>query len=262
MQKSKCVSFVFSPIFFCLFYCAFFGKKQTISTVLPIAFSLVPTLTVSSTESSGQFSALYPANNTIPLKVRTEDLSLSANLPGRWRLPDDTYTDEQSIIYVSLDYQYFGLYQYLINNWDEIEIVAIQITLIPDGNCKFIMQVIPVIIYINIGYVVTDPISISDAPIQNDSIIIATQEGSMIDCAVSSLNDNVQWTFISQTDSAVTDITSDAIFSEETGFSTLVVTANEPGYYSCIINTQSVYTFSVVDESSIGMWNNVSFLIG
>ena len=109
--------------------------KKTISTVLTIIFSLVPTLTVSSNESSDQFSALYPANNTISLKVRTE-FSLSANLPGRWKLPNDTYRSGQSISYATLDYQYFGLYQYLINSWDGNEVVAIQITLIPDGNCK------------------------------------------------------------------------------------------------------------------------------
>ena len=96
--------------------------------------TLVPTLTVSTTESSGQFSALYPTNNTISLKVRTEDFSLSANLPGRWRFPDETFIDEQSISYQSLDYQYFGLYQYLINNWDGNEVIALQITLIRDGN--------------------------------------------------------------------------------------------------------------------------------
>ena len=117
---------------------------------------------------------------------------------------------------------------------------------------NYLSQILPIIIDINIGFVVTDPISISDAPIQNDSIIIPTQEGSMIDCAVSNLSDNVQWTFISQNDSTVTDITSLATLSEETGFSTLVVTANKPGYYSCIINIQSVYTFSVVDNNSIG----------
>ena len=105
---------------------------------------------------------------------------------------------------------------------------------------------------------VTDTISTSDRPIQNNSIIIATQDSSMIDCAVSSLSDNVQWTFRSQTDGMITDITSLATFSEETGFSALVVTSNESGYYSCIINTHSVYTFSVVYENSIGKsdyWN-------
>ena len=112
---------------------------------------------------------------------------------------------------------------------------------------------IPIIVYTYIGFVVTDTISSSETPIKNDSIIIANQDGSMVDCALSSLSDNVQWTFRSQTDSIVTDITSLTTFSEETGFSTLVVTSNEPGYYSCIINTQSVYTFSVVDENSIGM---------
>ena len=126
---------VFLPALPCIF-----RDKKTISTVLTIAFSLVPTLTVSSTESSGQFSALYPANNTIRLKVRTEDFSLSANLPGRWKLPNDTYISGQSISYVSLVYEYFGLYQYLINNWDENEVVAIQITLIPDGNCKLSIE--------------------------------------------------------------------------------------------------------------------------
>ena len=75
----------------------------------------------------------------------------------------------------------------------------------------------------------------------------------MIDCAVSSLSDNVEWTFKPKTDSVVTNKTSFATFSQETGFSTLIVNANEPGYYSCIINTQSVYTFSVVNKDSLGM---------
>ena len=106
--------------------------------------------------------------------------------------------------------------------------------------------------YLNVGFVVTDPISLSNAPIQNDSIVFASQNTSMIHCAVSSLSDNVQWTFSSQNNGMITNITSLATFSEETGFSTLVVTSNEPGYYSCIINTLSVYTFSVFDENSIG----------
>ena len=106
--------------------------------------------------------------------------------------------------------------------------------------------------HLNIGFVVTDPISISNAPIQNDSIIITTEEGTMIDCAVSSVSDDVQWMFKSQTDGMVTNKTSSATFSMETGFSTLVVSANEPGDYSCIINAQSVYRVSVVDENSLG----------
>ena len=89
---------------------------------------------MSSPTSSPQFSAPFPTMNMIPLKVRIEDFSLSANLPGRWKLPDDTFRSVQSISYAILNYQYFGLYQYLINNWDGDEVVAIQITLIPDGN--------------------------------------------------------------------------------------------------------------------------------
>ena len=229
------------------------------SNLINIECSLVPTLTISSTELFGHFSALYPARNTIPLKVRTEDFSLSANLTGRWKLPDDTLRSVQSISYVTLRFQYFGLYQYLINNWDGDEVVAIQITLIPDGNLKLAMAKNNVTYcHFHIGFVVTDPVSISNTPIQNNSIIIATQDRSMIDCAVSSLSDNVQWTFKSQTNGTITDITSLATISEETGFSTLVVTSNESGYYSCIINTHSVHTFSVVYENSIGKsdyWN-------
>ena len=104
----------------------------------------------------------------------------------------------------------------------------------------------------------TDPVSISDTPLQNNSIIITSQDSSMIDCAVSSLSDNIQWTFRSQTDGMTIDKTSLATFSQETGFSTLVVYTNEPGYYSCIINTHSVSTFSVFDQISIGKidyWN-------
>ena len=106
--------------------------------------------------------------------------------------------------------------------------------------------------HLNIGFVVTDPISISNAPIQNDSTIVVAQEGTMIDCAVSSLSDNVQWMFKSQTDGMVTNKTSSATFSMVTGLSTLVVSANEPGDYSCIINARSVYRFSVVNGNSLG----------
>ena len=110
-----------------------------------------------------------------------------------------------------------------------------------------------VMVIINIGFVITDTISTSNAPIQNNSIIIATQDSSMIDCAVSSLSDNIKWTIQSKTDSVVTDITSLATFYPEKGISTLIVNTNEPGYYSCIINSQFVYTFSVVNEDSLGM---------
>ena len=120
---------------------------------------------------------------------------------------------------------------------------------------------VSIIVIINIGFVVTDPVSISDTPIQNNSIIIATQDSSMIDCAVSSLSDSVQWTFRSQTKGMITDKTSLATFSEETGFSTLVVYSNEPGYYSCIINSLSVYTISVFDENSIGKTDYQNFFI-
>ena len=119
-----------------------------------------------------------------------------------------------------------------------------------------------IIVIMNIGFVVTETISILNAPIQNNSIIIATQDSSMIDCAVSSLNDNIQWAFRSQTDGMTIGITSLATFSQETGISTLAVKANEPGYYSCIINTQSVYTFSVVNEDSLSKQNFTNFFIG
>ena len=119
-----------------------------------------------------------------------------------------------------------------------------------------------VIVIINIGFVVTDPVSISDKPIQNNSIIIATQDSFMIDCATSSLSDKVEWTFRSKTNSVVTDITSFATFSQQTGYSTLVVNSNEPGCYSCIINSQSVYSFSVVNGDSLGMYNYTNFFIG
>ena len=104
-----------------------------------------------------------------------------------------------------------------------------------------------IIVIVNIGFVVTDPISISDAPIQNNSIIISTQDSSMIDCAVSSLSDNVQWTYKSQTGGMVMDISYLTTLSQKTGFSSLVVYSNGSGYYSCIINAESVYTFSVFD---------------
>ena len=94
---------------------------------------LVPEITVSYSSSNiMRFSTLFPGMNTIPLVVET-DVSISANTTGRWKVQNGTYVSSSTVSYPILKYEYFGLYQFYVNNWDGDEVCVIQITIVPEG---------------------------------------------------------------------------------------------------------------------------------
>ena len=70
----------------------------------------------------------------------------------------------------------------------------------------------------------------------------------MINCIISNPGYSVEWFYRSQLGAVQTDVTSSSTFSVGTGISTLNVYSNEPGYYSCVINTDIVYSFFVADR--------------
>ena len=80
-----------------------------------------------------RFSSLYPEMNTIQLEIESEDVSISGNTTGRWKLQNGTYVSSSTVSYPILIYQYFGLYQFYVNNWDGDEVCVMQITIIPEG---------------------------------------------------------------------------------------------------------------------------------
>ena len=95
---------------------------------------LVPEITVTHSSSNiMRFSILYPEMNTIPLVVETQNVSISGNTTGRWKLQNGTYVSSSTVSYPILIYEYFGLYQFYVINWDGDEVCVIQIIIIPEG---------------------------------------------------------------------------------------------------------------------------------
>ena len=110
-----------------------------------------------------------------------------------------------------------------------------------------------ILIYHNvipIEYSMTNSISLSNSQtIQNGSTIVITDNSSMINCIISNRDYSVEWFYRSELGAVQTDVTSSSTFSVGTGISTLNVYSNEPGYYSCVINTDIVYSFFVADRN-------------
>ena len=88
--------------------------------------------------------------------------------------------------------------------------------------------------------------------VQNESTIVLMNEFITVSCSVSTPADRVQWYYRSYIDDEVIDITSLSTFSIQTGVSSINVSSEQPGYYSCVINTSTLYTISIPETASIG----------
>ena len=88
--------------------------------------------------------------------------------------------------------------------------------------------------------------------VQNESTIVLMNEFITVSCSVSTPADGVQWYYRSYIDDEVINITSLSTFSIQTGVSSINVSSEQPGYYSCVINTSTLYTISIPDTASIG----------
>ena len=78
----------------------------------------------------------------------------------------------------------------------------------------------------------------------------------MINCIISNPGYRVEWYYRSQLGAVQTDVTAAATFSAGTGISTLNVYSSQPGYYSCVINTDIVYSFYVADRDALSKCNS------
>ncbi|KAI6661277.1 C-type mannose receptor 2 [Oopsacas minuta] len=169
-----------------------------------------PMITVSTSISYQQHTTLYPGVNNISLQISVRNFSISTNLQGRWILPNNTNSSSQTISYGTLDYEYFGLYQFYTMTWDGIEVLAIQADLIRNG------------------YFVTSTVSTSSTAIQNDSTIVLKEATTMIECSISNLGDSIQWYYKATKDDMEMNRNSSSTFSIETGISSLTVNSMKP----------------------------------
>ena len=80
-----------------------------------------------------KFSTLYPGINTMRLDTNTRDIFISGNNAGSWILQDGTNVSSSTFSYQTIIFDYFGLYQFYVNNWDDVEVCVIQLTIVPEG---------------------------------------------------------------------------------------------------------------------------------
>ena len=67
--------------------------------------------------------------NTATIPLFTQEVSLSSILVGKWNIPGNTNTFSSTVdigIFLEAD---TGLYTFYTNNWDGVEVIAMQITL-------------------------------------------------------------------------------------------------------------------------------------
>ena len=80
-----------------------------------------------------KFSTLFPGINTMRLDTNTRDIFISGNNAGSWILQNGTYVSSSTFSYQTIIFDYFGLYQFYVNNWDGDEVCVIQLTIVPEG---------------------------------------------------------------------------------------------------------------------------------
>ena len=67
--------------------------------------------------------------DTLSVPSAVQDITLSINIEGKWTLPDSTESTNSILTIPDFSLQNNGVYKFYINNWDGVEVCAIQITL-------------------------------------------------------------------------------------------------------------------------------------
>ena len=78
---------------------------------------------------SSSHTDTYPTTNTVSIPLLTQEVSLSTNLVGRWNMPGDTNISNSIVDIGTFMGADAGLYTFYTQNWDTIEVIAMQITI-------------------------------------------------------------------------------------------------------------------------------------
>ena len=74
-------------------------------------------------------TAVYPSMNTAAIPLSNQQVSLSTNLVGKWNTPEDTNISSSTVDFGIFMGAGTGLYTFYTNNWDGVEVIAMQITI-------------------------------------------------------------------------------------------------------------------------------------
>ena len=68
--------------------------------------------------------------NTLYIPSVVQDITLSTNIEGKWTLQDSSNSTNSILTISNFSSQNNGVYKFYTNNWDNVEVYAIQIELI------------------------------------------------------------------------------------------------------------------------------------
>ena len=91
---------------------------------------LVPEISVNYYQFlSSSHTDTYPTMNTVSIPLSTQEVSLSINLAGKWNIPGNTNISNSTVDIGTFMGANTGLYTFYTQNWDKVEVIAIQINI-------------------------------------------------------------------------------------------------------------------------------------
>ena len=84
-------------------------------------------------------SLTFPDANRASITVLSQNVTLQANLIGRWELPDSSSVADSKIEFESYTKDLAGMYKFHVTSWDRSEVIAIQIELSAIGKTHIVI---------------------------------------------------------------------------------------------------------------------------
>ncbi|KAI6657364.1 Secretory phospholipase A2 receptor [Oopsacas minuta] len=226
-----------------LLICISSSSTNTIALTADIFIQGPPEITLN-TGTVESYNSLTPGDNTASINLQAQNVVLATNLAGRWQRPNGTFVEDDSITFPTFEISDQGVYKYYVNNWDKMETLAIQIQLSVftfgeemASNVYEYLSDLSVLTTNTTLYCITEKIDIPE--------VIWNYE-------------DLQGVRISL--SADTDFF--------TGFSSLLVTTDKSGYYSCDVTENGInktYTIAVMNPyvyTVVEVTDSYSYTVG
>ena len=68
--------------------------------------------------------------NTVSIPLSTQEVSVSINIDGKWSILGDTNVSSSTVDIGTFMGADAGLYTFYTNNWDGVEVIVMQITIL------------------------------------------------------------------------------------------------------------------------------------
>ena len=94
-------------------------------------YALVPEISVNYYQFlSSSHTDTYPTTNTVSIPLSTQEVSVFINIYGKWTIPGDANISSSTVDIGTFMEAEAGLYTFYTNNWDGVEVIVMQITIL------------------------------------------------------------------------------------------------------------------------------------